>query len=279
MQIIVNGQKIKIDENKNALDALREAGFEIPSLCYHSDLTAKSSCRLCLISIKGVKGLQTACSVKLSPNMEITTESPEITKARKINLELLFSQRYLSPELLKLAKQYKANLKRYVDRKKVFPKYQFGPAVLFDTSKCIDCRNCVEACQKQAVDFLELEQKNTFWQVVPAQNPKTDCVYCGQCVAHCPVEALTAVSETLAVEKAINDENKIVVFQFAPSIRTSIGEEFGLSGGEILTDQIVAGLKKIGANKVFDTSVGADFTSTEEAKELLEKYPKARALV
>jgi len=278
MQITINGKQIAAVEGKTVLEIAMINGIDIPFLCYHSDLKIKANCRLCLVSIKGKRGLQTACSTLVEPDMEISTESAEINQIRKTNLELLFAQYKKSlgawdfnPELLRLAKKYQIDLQRFSDRKKHYPKYQFGPAVLFDTSKCIDCRNCVDACHNQAVDFLEIREKETFFQPAPSQDKKTDCIYCGQCVAHCPVAALSAAADFDKVEKALNQKNKVVVFQFAPSIRTSIGEEFNLPYGEVVTEKIVGALKALGADKVFDTSVGADFTSTEEAKELIEK--------
>jgi len=275
MQIVINGKKITALEKKTILETARDNGIDIPSLCYHSDLEIKANCRLCLAQIKGRKGLATACSTLVEPEMEVLTESVEINQARKTNLELLFAQYKKSlkswdfnPELLKLAQKYNINAARFADRKKDFPKYQFGSAVSFDTSKCIDCRNCISACP---VNFLEVRKEETFLRTTPSNNKKIDCIYCGQCVVHCPVAALSAVPEYDEVEKALKQKNKIVIFQFAPSIRTSIGEEFSLPCGEVVTEKLVGALKALGADKVFDTSVGADFTSTEEAKELIEK--------
>ncbi|MFH1564314.1 MAG: [Fe-Fe] hydrogenase large subunit C-terminal domain-containing protein, partial [bacterium] len=275
MQITINGNKIIAVEGKTVLETARDNGIDIPSICYHSDLKIRANCRLCLVKISGKKGFCTSCSTLVEPDMEILTESDEINKTRKINLELLFAQYKKSlgswdfnPELLKIAEKYQIDTKKFTDRKKKFPKYQFGPAISFDTSKCIDCRNCVDVCP---VNFLEMKEKETFFQTTPSQNKKIDCIYCGQCVAHCPVTALSAVSEFEEVEKAIKQKDEIVIFQFAPSIRTSIGEEFNLPYGEVVTEKLVGAIKALGADKVFDTCVGADFTSTEEAKELVEK--------
>ncbi|MFH1423572.1 MAG: [FeFe] hydrogenase, group A [Candidatus Nealsonbacteria bacterium] len=285
MQITFNGKKIAAVEGRTILETARANGIDIPSLCYHPDLEVKASCRLCLVSIRGKRGLQTACSTPVEPEMEIVSESAEINQTRKTNLELLFAQYKKSlgawdanPELLRLAKKYQIDVQRFSDRKKHYPKYQFGPAVLFDTSKCIDCRNCVDACRQQSVNFLEVKEKKTFFQPTPSQDKKTDCIYCGQCVVHCPVAALSAVPEFNEVEKALKQKGKTVVFQFAPSIRTSIGEEFNLPSGAVVTEKIVGALKALGAEKVFDTSVGADFTSTEEAKELVEKIQTGKGV-
>ena len=281
--IVINGKKIKAREGQTILEVAQERGIDIPTLCYHSDLDIKASCRICLVEIKGEKELPTACSTKVKPGMKILTDSPKVIRARKINLELLFAQHCeectdciwnFNCQLLKLAKEYNVKIVRFPDRKTDFPCYQFGPAVIFDSSKCINCRNCLEMCEKQGVSFLELEERDNIFEIVPSKNPKRDCVYCGQCVVHCPVGAFEAVGEFEDVEKPLQEKDKIVVVQFAPSIRTSIGEEFGLPPGAIVTEKLVAGIKKLGVDKVFDTSVGADFTTTEEAEELIEKIAK-----
>ena len=285
--IQINKKKIVVDEGRSILDIARENKIEIPSLCFHPDLEAKAGCRLCLIEIKGKNRLLTACSIKAEQGMEILTSSPKIERARKINLELIFAQHREECDdciwkdkcrLLNLAKKYKLNLNRFEDRKKKFPWYQFGPSVVFDSSKCMDCRNCVEACHKQGADFLELREQDSFFEVFPTKDPKKDCIYCGQCLTHCPVGAFEAVGEYEDIEKPFKDKDKTIVVQFAPAIRTSIGEEFNMKPGEVVTDKLVAAIKKLGADKVFDVSVGADFTTMEEAKELLEKIKKGKGV-
>ena len=281
--IIIDKKKIKAVDGQTVLEAAQENGIEIPALCFHSDLDIKSNCRVCMIEIKGRKGLYPACSTKTEPGMEIITNSPKARKARKINLELIFSQHCeecddciwnFNCQMLKLAKKYKIEITRFSDRKKGYPVYQFGPSLIFDSSKCIDCGNCVEVCEKQGVGFLEIKDKKNLFQVVPSKDKKKDCIYCGQCIVHCPVGAFEAVGEFEDVEKPLLDKTKIVVFQFAPAIRTSIGEEFNLPYGSVITGKLVAAIKKLGVDRVFDTSVGADFTTFEEAQELIEKIKK-----
>ena len=268
IQIIVDKKRILAKENQTLLEAAREAGIDIPALCYHPDLEVKASCRLCLVEIKGEKGLQTACSVKVRAGMEVITDSKDIKRARTINLSMIFNRQ---PELVEFARKYKIKIIKLSPRKEEYPKYNFGPAVLFDTAKCIDCRNCLETCQKQEVSFFDFVEKETFHPVLPTRDKKRDCVYCGQCVVHCPVGSLVAVSDIANVEKALKNKNKIKVAQFAPSIRTSIGEEFGLPAGAIVTGQLAGAIKKLGFDKVLDTSVGADFTTFEEAQEFVNK--------
>jgi len=287
MKIIINDKTIECQQGQTILEVTQENGIDIPTLCYHSDLDTKANCRLCLVEIKGKKGLYTACSTKIEQGMEIITESAKINKARKINLELIFAQHCeecndciwnFNCQLLKLAKKYNVEIVRFTDRKKDYPVHQFGPSLIFDSSKCIECRNCVDVCKKQSIGFLEIQEKEHLFQITPSEDKNKDCVYCGQCIIHCPVGAFEAVGEFEDVEKPLQDKDKTVVFQFAPAIRTSIGEEFSLPYGSIVTGQLVAGIKKLGVDKVFDVSIAADITTIEEANELIERITNNKGL-
>jgi NADP-reducing hydrogenase subunit HndD len=283
--LTINGQRIKTPPGKTILEVAKANGVDIPSLCYHPDLAVKANCRLCLVQIKGIKPLQTACSTIVKEGMEVITESPEIAKLRKINLELIFSQHKeecadcvwnFNCQLLALSKKYKLQITRWLDRKWEFPTYRFGRALEFDSSKCIDCRNCIEVCDKQQVSHLKIIKRNNLQEIVPDdQNP---CIYCGQCLTHCPAGAFEGVGEFEEIEKPLVDKSKVVVFQFAPAVRVSLAEEFGLKVGTDLTGQIVNGLKQLGANFVFDVSCGADFTTIEEATESLERLKRKENL-
>lgn len=278
IEISINGKKIKVNHGKTILEIAKENKIEIPALCHHPDLNIKASCRICMVQIKDK--FYPSCSTKVLNGMEIITDSPEIRKIRRINLELLFSQHKeecfdcnLESKcvLLKLSKKYNAKINRFKDRKSDYPAYQFGNAIQYDSSKCIDCRNCVEVCQKQGVNFLEIKEKGSLFQVVPSEKKNVDCIYCGQCLIRCPSGSFEPVGKLEDVEKPLKEKDKIVVFQFAPSIRSSLGEEFNLPYGKVVTGQIVASFKKLGADKVFDTCVGADFTTTSEAEEVVER--------
>lgn len=280
IEIFIDDKKIICQQGKTILEAALENGIEIPTLCFHSDLGIKASCRICAVKVEGKKNFYMACSTVAENGMKITTDSLEIRKSRKTNLELIFSQHCeecgdcvsrFDCRLLDLADKYGAKITRFQDRKKKFPVYKFGPALIFDSSKCIDCRNCIEVCDKQGVEFLKIKKKGNFFQVCPSKEKNKNCVYCGQCIIHCPAGAFEAVGEFEEIEKPFKKKNKKIIFQFAPSIRTTIGEEFGFEPGLDITGKLVAGIKKLGANKVFDVSVGADFTTMEEGSELIER--------
>jgi iron-only hydrogenase group A len=282
MKIIINGKEYEAKAGKTILLVLKENKIDIPALCFHSDLCVKANCRLCLVEIKGRDGLYTSCSTKIEENMVILTESPNVVRARKTNLELIFAQHReqckdciyrFNCELLRLAKKYEVKIDKFVDRKTDFPVYKFGNTIKFDSSKCIDCGNCIEACRKQTVNYLEKREQNHIFEVLPTKDPSKNCTFCGQCLVHCPVGAIEAIGEFEDIEKPLLKKNmgKKVVFMIAPSIRTTIGEEFGMPVGSIVTGKLVSSIKKLGADYVLDVNVGADFTTTEEAKELVEK--------
>lgn len=285
MEITIDGKKVAFKDGQTILEAARDAGIEIPSLCSHPDVKIKATCRICIVEIIGRKGFHTSCSTKAEDKMEVITDSPPIQKARRTNLELIFAQHCEECHdcvwnykcmLLDLAKKFNADKIKYNDRKKDYPVYKFGPGLIFDSSKCIDCGICVDVCHNQGVDFLEIKEKNGYHEVFPSSNKKRDCVYCGQCIIHCPAGAFEAVGEFESSQELYKKKGKKLVFQFAPSIRTSIGEELEMPEGEILTGKIASALRIIGADKVFDVSSGADFTTIEEAKELVERLKEKK---
>ena len=287
MKIIINKKRVTASAGETILTVAKREKIEIPALCFHSDLKIQGNCRLCLVGIKGKKRLHPACAMKVEQGMEIVTESPKINRARKINLELIFAQHQeecndcvmnLNCRLLALAKKYKVEINRFTDRKTGHPVYKFGSAIIFDSSKCIDCGNCIDVCKKQGINFLEKREKGNLFEVVPSKDKKKDCIYCGQCLVHCPAGAFESTGEFEDIAKPLENKDKIVVFQIAPSIRTSIGEEFNFPSGSVVMEKIVAGIKKLGASKVFDVCVGADITTVEESAELIKRLQTGKNL-
>lgn len=278
--IIIDDKKIKIKEGDNLLKVLLANDFKIPSLCYHSDLKTKSSCRLCVVKIKGQKDLRLSCSISVKSGMEIKTDSTQIQKLRKINLEILFSRHCKECYdcvwnekcvLLDLAKEYNIKISSFNNKKKKYNSYIFESVLEYDSSKCIDCGNCIEVCDKQGIGFWKMKKKGKINKVFPSTNFKKDCVYCGQCILHCPAGAFESVGEFENIEKPFLEKNKKIIFQIAPSVKISIGEEFGFSPGQLKIANLISSLKQLGADYVFDTSTGADFTTIEEAKEFQER--------
>ena len=285
--IFINNQEYAFQLGQTILDVARANNIYIATLCHHPDVKIQGSCRLCLVEIKGRQGLFTACSTKAEEGMAVITDSKDIFRARQINLELIFSEHceecgdcvYSQNCTIKdYGKKFNAKITKYPDRKKGYPVHQFGPALVFDTSKCIDCGLCVDICKKEGVDFLEFKKNGRFYEVVPSDNKCKDCIYCGQCLTHCPVGAFEGVGEFEDVDKYINIQGKTVVFQFAPSIRSTIGEEFGLPAGSVVTGQLIAAIKALGIEHVFDVSVGADITTMEEAQELIDRIKNNQPL-
>jgi iron-only hydrogenase group A len=279
MSIRINGKEYPAKEGQTVLEVAMENGIDIPSLCYHPDLEVKANCRMCLVEVAGQADLQTACSTKITEGMEITTNSARVERTRKINLELIFSQHQeecddcvwlYNCQLLKMQKKLGAKINRFVDRKKD-REVTRSASMIFDQTKCIDCRNCVEVCP---VGFLEVAGRGIDLSIVNSEDPKKDCINCGQCILHCPVGAIESAGEFESFKNPFKEEGKVIVAQFAPSIRTSIGEEFDMPYGEIVTEKLVGAMRALGFAKVFDTSVGADFTTFEEAGELKDRLEK-----
>ncbi|HPN54664.1 MAG TPA: [FeFe] hydrogenase, group A [Candidatus Moranbacteria bacterium] len=283
-KIYINNKEVVANEGERILDIARRENIHIPSLCHHSDLEPHESCRLCMVEVEGDKILRASCALLAKPEMKIHTDTPATRKALKINLELLFSQHEGSCEhcsrvekckLQEYSEKHAASGKYHINRKLKLSKFQFGPSIFLDQSKCINCQNCSDMCAKQTKGgFIILKQHGETFEMFPSEEKDRDCIYCGQCIMHCPVNALSEIESYKKVKKLLQDYKKKVVFQFAPSVRTSFGEEFGMPLGTNVTDRIFTALKKVGAYRVFDTSFAADVTIIEEAKELLEKIEK-----
>lgn len=287
MTIVINNRTFEAKAGRTILEVAHENGIKIPSLCYHPDLDVKANCRVCVVEIKGREKLVTACSTKIEPGMEIMTDSPRVKKARAMNLELVLSEHtkkcanclsFPDCELLRLARVYKIRSDRLKPRKQGRKTYRFANAVEIDGEQCIDCNNCVEACHKQGIDYLKVSSYGAAQEIVPDKDNGSACIYCGQCANHCPAASAQEQGVWPEVIKAIADKNKIVVAQFAPAVRVSIGEEFGLPCGTNCEGQIYAALRQLGFNNVIDINFGADITTMTEAEELMERLSDKKAV-
>lgn len=288
--INIDGRDIPIENEKNVLELIRKADIELPTFCYHSHLSTYGACRLCVSDIDGM-GIQATCSVPPRDGMVVKTNTQEVRQIRKVNLELLLANHDVSCpscsrsnncKLQDLTRRLGVDKIRFKKTDKIEPIDNKSWSIIHDPNKCVLCGDCVRACKEiqsvGAIDFVNRGAKTTVAPAFLKSLADVECVYCGQCVAVCPVGALTPKPETEEVWKAINNPDKYVVAQLAPAVRVALGEGFGMDAGSITTGQIVAALKRLGFDQVYDTSFAADLTVFEEATEFIERKLKGEKL-
>ena len=284
VNIKINNMPLSVPGGITILEAARYAGIEIPTLCYLKELNEIGACRICMVEVKGARSLVSACVFPVNEGMEIFTNTEKVRKSRKMTLELILSThrkeclscvRSGNCELQKLCKDYGVADEKAFEG--AYPEFQFddsAPHMIRDNSKCILCRRCVAACDNQAISVIGANARGFDTHIgSPFELPLFDysCVSCGQCIVHCPVGALYEKDDTAKVFEAINDPEKFVVVNTAPSIRVTLGEAFGNEIGTNVTGKMVAALRRLGFSKVFDTDFSADLTILEEANELLDR--------
>ncbi len=291
INIKIEGIPYQVDEGLTILEAAKECGYEIPSLCaYNHGECNRGSCRVCLVEATGARGLVASCVYPVNEGMEITISSPKATAARRASVELLLSNHNVhcqqcdksgQCELQHVAEITGARMGMYEGSKSVTTLDEVGPSIVRDTSKCILCGRCVERCKNaHGNGILGFENRGFRTIVAPAQNRNfidSPCIMCGQCVSVCPTGALMEKSEIDRLDAAFK-AGKYVVVQTAPAVRAALGEEFGLKIGTAVTGKMVAALKRLGFKKVFDTNFGADLTIMEEATELLQRVKNGGTL-
>lgn len=284
INIKIEGQSYQVEEDLTILEAAKECGYEIPSLCaYNHGECSLASCRVCLVEATGARGLVASCVYPISEGMEITISSPKATAARRASVELILSNHSMNCqqceknghcELLYVAQVVGARENKFVGSKTPITVDEISPSIIRDTSKCILCGRCVSRCvAAHGTGILGFEKRGFSTIVSPAENRSfatSPCILCGQCVNVCPTGALMEKSEIDKVDEA-RRAGKYLVVQTAPAIRATLGEEFGYKIGTPVTGQMVAALRRLGFNKVYDTNFGADLTIMEEANELLAR--------
>jgi NADH-quinone oxidoreductase subunit G len=288
--MIIDGNPVELDNEKNILDVIRKSGIDLPTFCYYSELSVYGACRMCVVEDKW-GGVIASCSTPPKNGMEIKTNTPKLQKHRKMILELLLSNH--CRDCTTCDKSGKCRLQELASRfgiKKIrFDNYNKTPkiddsslAIVRDQSKCILCGDCVRVCSEiqnvGAIDFVNRGSKMTVSPAFHKPLSETNCVNCGQCAAVCPTGAIIVKNDVLKVWRAIHDPNTRVVAQIAPAVRVAIGEEFGFGTSSNVMGQIVAALRRMGFDEVFDTATGADITVVEEANELLGRLETGRNL-
>ena len=286
----VNGIAVSVPAGSTILEAARAAGIEIPTLCYMKEINAIGACRICVVEATGARGLVPACVYPVTEGMEIQTNTAKIQAARKMTLELILSThdkkclscpRSTNCELQKLCNDYGVTASAFDGFKPEFAVDDSAPHLVRDNNKCILCRRCVAVCNQQFVGILGANDRGidtNVGQAFKLNLNDTPCISCGQCTVVCPTGALTEKDDTEQVWAALADSSKHVVMMTAPAVRAALGEEFGMPIGTGVEGKMVASLRRLGADKVFDIDFGADVTIVEEATELLNRVKNGGVL-
>lgn len=283
VNLTIDGVQISVPSTYTVLEAAKSAGIKIPTLCYLKGVNEVGACRVCLVEIEKARALAAACVMPVSEGMVVHTNSAKVRATRKSTLELILSDhnrdclqciRNQNCELQSLADQYSIRNITFTGEKSPSKYDDKSYSIVRDGSKCIKCGRCVSACAKQGIGVLSFLNRGFSTGIGPAYDVSmadAPCIFCGQCIIACPVGALHEKEETEKVWDAIHDPNKHVVMQVAPAVRAAIGEEFGLPIGTRATGKLFAAMRRLGADKIYDTNFGADLTIIEEGHELLSR--------
>ena len=282
--MIVDGQRVPFDGEKNVLSVIRKAGIDMPTFCYYSELSVHGACRMCIVENVKTGKIDASCSMEPRDGLEIRTNTARLLRHRRMILELMLASHDCSCttcaksgncRLQALAQRFGVSRVRFPDTRERYEKDNTSLAIFRDPNKCILCGDCVRVCEElQGQGILNYAHRGSELQVMPAFDRKladTKCVGCGQCAAVCTTGAITVKNQIGQAWQALHDPKNRVVVQIAPAVRVALGEEFGLPAGENVMDRLVKALKLMGVEEVYDTDFAADMTTISESQEFLER--------
>ena len=291
VNIKINGMPLSVPKGISILEAARFAGIEIPTLCYLKDMNEIGACRICMVEVKGARSLVTACVYPVNEGMEVFTNTERVRHSRKTTLELILSThdkkclscvRSGNCELQALCKEFGVDDENAFAGETIHYDFDDSAAhMVRDNNKCILCRRCVAACDAQGISVIGANARGFDTHISSAFDKdlaEVSCISCGQCIVNCPTGAIVEKDDTDKVLAAINDPDKFVIVNTAPSIRATLGEAFGMHIGTNVEGKMVAALRRLGFDRVFDTDTGADLTIMEEANELVERIQNGGVL-
>ncbi|HHY91657.1 MAG TPA: 2Fe-2S iron-sulfur cluster binding domain-containing protein, partial [Clostridiales bacterium] len=282
--LTIDNITVEVPKDYTILEAAKSVGVDIPTLCYMKDVNEVGACRVCVVEVQGARSLQAACVHPVAEGMVVRTNTQKVRDARKATVELILSNhnrecltcyRNRNCELQKLSEELGIGEIPFEGAKTEATIDDISYSIVRDSSKCILCGRCVSVCKKvQQIGILDFMNRGFNTKVGPAFDVSmadAPCIYCGQCIVACPVAALREKSDIERVWEAIDNPDIHVVAQTAPAVRAALGEEFGLPIGTRVTGKMVAAMKRLGFDKVYDTDFAADLTIMEEGTELLNR--------
>ena len=287
VKLTIDGNLVEVDYGTTILEAARQNGIDIPTLCYLKGINQIGDCRMCIVEVEGRKGFVTSCIQTAEDGMVVKTNTPDVMEARRTILDLIISNhskdcltctRSGNCELQALAIKFNVLHVEYEGERNMHKIDDKSPAIVRDFNKCILCRRCVAACKRVqqigAIDCINRGFESCISTVGDHSLNDVDCTFCGQCIEACPTGALKEKENIKEAWVRLKDPDTFTVVQTAPAVRAALGEEFGMPIGTNVTGKMVTALKKLGFDKVFDTNTGADFTIMEEANEFVERFTK-----
>ena len=283
--LTIDGQEIKVPKGTTILQAAKQAGIDIPTLCFLKDVNEVGDCRMCIVEVEGRRGFATSCIQTVEEGMVVHTHTPNVLEARHVILDLIISNhakdcltctRSGNCELQTLATKFNVLQVEFEGERTEHKIDDLSPSIVRDFNKCILCRRCVAACknvqQIGAIDCINRGFDSCISTVGDNSLNDVNCTFCGQCIEACPTGALHEKETINDVWIKLKDPEAYVIVQTAPAVRAALGEEFGMPIGTNVTGKMITALKRLGFDKVFDTNTGADFTIMEEANEFIQRF-------